>query len=193
VLRSRIAEVHFICPFDSIASVLADGIWCKLEQRKRYPNAPSVADPEVQKRRAAKVIPNGGRLHSYANVYFDARNSMMSTLRHLNDTLAILRVSDAVVDLPDVIVSDRNAAADDVIFRPAAQGVQALDESEVYAVWWNMSRDAKQRRCAEVLVPTHIPPQHILGAYVRTEACKAVVAAMCPPNFPITVKSDLYF
>lgn len=158
MLRGRIKEVHFICPFESAASVLSDGIWCKIEQRKRYPRATSIADPDVQDRRAAVRIPGGGRLHSYANLYFDARNSMMSALRHLNDTIAVVRVSHAVIDLPDVIVSDRNAAADDVIFRPAAKGIAALNRNEVYAEWWNMSRDAKQKRCAEVLVPRRVPP-----------------------------------
>lgn len=193
MLRSRITEVHFICPFDSVASVLDDGIWCKIEQRKRYPNATSVANPGVQDRRTAKVIPNGGKLHSYANVYFDARNSMMSVLRDLNDTLAVVRVSHKVVDLPDVIVADRNAAADDVIFRPAAEGVAALDENEVYAEVWNMTRDSKQKRCAEVLVPNRIPPQYIEGAYVRTQQCKTTLAPSCPSGFPIVVNGHLYF
>jgi len=185
--------VHFICPFENIASVLADGILCKIEQRRRRPGATSIADPDVQDRRAAVRIPGGGRLHSYANLYFDARNSMMSALRHLNDTLAVLRVSHEVLDLPDVIVSDRNAAADDVIFRPAGAGIAALNEEEVYAEWWTSSRDTKQRRCAEVLVPTRVAPEYIQGAYVRTEPCRVELAKLCPQGFDIVVDSHRYF
>jgi hypothetical protein len=193
VLRSRITEVHFICPFDNFASVVADGILCKVEQRKRYPSATSIADPDVQDRRAAKRIPNGGRLHSYANLYFDARNAMMSRLRHLNDTIAVVRISHEVVDFSEVVISDRNAAADDVIFRPAAAGIAALNEEEVYAEWWNTSRDAKQKRCAEVLVPNRVPPECIEGAYVRTEQCRVELAKRCQPGIPVVVNTHLYF
>jgi hypothetical protein len=118
---------------------------------------------------------------------------MMSALRHLNDTLAVLRVRDGVLDLPDVIVSDRNAAAGAVIFRPAVDGVAALNEDEVYATWWTSGIDAKQKRCAEVLVPDRIPPEYIFGAYVRTAACRAALSPLCPPNFPIAVQVNLYF
>jgi hypothetical protein len=193
VLRERIKEVHFICPFENIGSVLAEGILCKVEQRRRRPKATSIANPEVQVRRAAKLIPGGRRLHSYANLYFDARNSMMSVLRDLNDSLAILRVSHQIVDLPDVVVSDRNAAADDVIFRPAVTGIAALNEEEVYAEWWNTGRDARQKRCAEVLVPTRVAPEYIQGAYVRSEPCRAELAKLCPPGFDIVVDSHRYF
>lgn len=118
---------------------------------------------------------------------------MMSALRNLNDSLAVLRVDHSVLDLPDVIISDRNAAADAVIFRPAAEGVSALDADEVYARWWNSSIAAKQKRCAEALVPDLVPPQYIVGAYVRTEGVRQILASSCPAGFAIVVDSTFYF
>jgi ssDNA thymidine ADP-ribosyltransferase, DarT len=192
--RSRVDELHFICPFTNVASVLQRGILSKTLQHKLVPDAASVADADVQDRRAAvRVPPNGRALHSYANLYFHARNAMLSARRHLNDSLAVVRVSTAVLDLPDVIVTDRNAAADAVIFRNAAEGIAALDADAVYATWWNQSTDAKQRRCAEVLVPERVPPEYVLGAYVRTDPCKATLNDLCPPGFAIAVDLDLYF
>lgn len=192
--RSRITELHLICPFDNVPSVLARGILSNKLQRKQVPGATSVANAEVQARRAAvRIPPKREPLHSYANLYVHARNAMMSTLRHLNDTLAVVRVSDDVLELPGVIVADRNAAADDVIFRPAAGGVAALVEDEVYAVWWNQSRDAKQKRCAEVLVPDRVPPEYVVGAYVRNGACQSTLAGICSDDLAVTVNASLYF
>ncbi|MDP9357506.1 MAG: DUF4433 domain-containing protein [Chloroflexota bacterium] len=37
----------------------------------------SVASKEVQAIRRRKVVPNGRRLHQYANLYIDARNPML--------------------------------------------------------------------------------------------------------------------
>lgn len=191
--RARVQELHFICPFETVPSVLRFGILCKSEQRRRFPDARSIADPEVQELRASKVIPGGGRLHGYANLYFDSHNAMLSRLRHLNDTIAIIRVDDQVLDLPDVIVTDRNAAAGDVIFRPAESGLGALNEEDVYKVWWSGDRDSRQKRCAEVLVPRRVPPEYIRGAYVRTQRCRAELAALCPGEFDIVVDHSRYF
>lgn len=118
---------------------------------------------------------------------------MMSAIRAHNDSLAILRVDASVIDLRDVIVSDRNAASDDVIFRPAEPGINALVEEEVYAEWWNHSRDARQKRCAEVLVPNRVPPEYIIGAYVRNMDCAVTLTGICPHGFTIDVEPHRYF
>jgi ssDNA thymidine ADP-ribosyltransferase DarT-like protein len=192
--RSRVRELHFICPFENAPSVLERGILCKSRALRLDPPPTSVADTEVQALRAAVTIPGGGPLHSRVNLYFDARNAMMSRLRHLNDTLAVLGVSGDVLDLPDVIVTDRNAASGDATFRPAAEGIAALSEDEVYAEWWIQSRDAKQKRQAEVLVPRRVPPEYITGAYVRSVECAAGLADVCAGTaLTITVRPHLYF
>ena len=95
---------------------------------------------------------------------------MLSRVRHLNHDLAILRVDPAVVDLPGTIVADRNAAGPAAFF-PAAEGIAALDEEVVLATWWTSSLDARQRRCAEVLVPDVVDPANVVGAYVCTVGC----------------------
>jgi hypothetical protein len=192
--RGRVRELHFICPFENVASVLQFGILCKKAQRKQLPNAKSVANASVQDLRAAvRIPPHSTPLHSYANLYFHAGNSMMSALRHLNSELAIIRVDHSVIDLPGVIVSDRNAAAGAAIFRPAAQGVAALDADYVYARWWNQTLDQRQRRCAEVLVPEKVRPDYIQGAYVMNEACRQALAPLVRASFTITVDPDFYF
>lgn len=67
---------------------------------------------EVQARRENKQIPGAGKLHDYANLYFDAHNPMLSKLRARNDDLCVLRVDAKVLELPEVVVTDRNTACD---------------------------------------------------------------------------------
>lgn len=190
--RGRVREFHYICPLATVQSVLELGILSKDQQKSRCPDATSLANPEIQGIREAKVIPGGGRLHSYANLYFDSHNAMLSLLRHLNDSIAILRVDQAVMDLPGVIVTDRNAAASDVIFRPADTGLPALSEVDLYRIWWNTTRDTKQKRCAELLVPRRVPPEYVLGAYVRTESCRSALGTSCP-ELTVTVDASRFF
>ncbi len=191
--RARVHEFHFIAPFVNVPTILTSGILCHDEARRMFPQAKTVANPEIQERRAGTSVPNGEPLHSYANLYFDGRNAMMSTLRDFNDCLAILRVSPDVIDLPGVVVTDRNAAAGTATFRTALEGIARLDESEVFARWWRDNLEARQKRMAEVLVPARIEPDLIVGAYVQTESGRAALAALCPDGFPITVNPDYYF
>ena len=53
----------------------------------------SIAMNEVQKRREIVKVPNGLRLHQYANLYFDPRNPMLSRKRDQNEEICILRSS----------------------------------------------------------------------------------------------------
>jgi ssDNA thymidine ADP-ribosyltransferase, DarT len=188
-----VRELHYLCFFDNIGSILQWGIVSKNEQRRRFPAALSFADPELQKWRAANRVPNGLPLYDYVNLYFDASNAMLLRLRAFSDTLAILRISPDVIDFPGTVVSDRNASAEERIFRPAASGIPALNEGEVYSESWHGSQEAQQKRCAELLVPGTIPPESINGAFVRTDACRLQVEASCPPEFAITVDPNRYF
>ncbi len=189
--RGHVSELHNIAHFENIPSILDHGILChqlasKLSHR-------SVASDEVQSIRAAKSVPNGLPLHRYVNLYFDARNSMMSAIRHLNQELAILRVDAHSLDLPGVVVTDRNAAGAARFF-DSAEGIAALEEEAVYARWWNDSYDAKQRRCAEVLVPRGLPPESILGAYVMDDECMTRLLGIIEPRrMSVTVNADLFF
>ena len=105
--------------------------------------------------------------------------------------LTVLSVDPNVLDLPGVIVSDRNAASGTARFRPAAEGIAALDESEVYARWWNDSRDAMQKRCTEVLVPERIDLSMISHTYVPDDdAARALESTVGAEVLEIRVTSD---
>lgn len=160
-------------PIENVPSILAHGILAN----RRVAQLPhrSIAMKEIQDRRRNKQIPNARPLHEYANLYFDAHNPMLSKRRSQNDTICVLRIAPAVLDLSGVIVADCNAASDYVRFYPVSDGLRALDREMVYARFWLNRTDPfdemrrKSIKCAEVLVPEKVEPQFVIGAYVANE------------------------
>lgn len=141
----------------------------------------SVADEEIQARRAAIRVPGGRPLHEYANVYVTARNPMMYRRKEQHEALAVVSIDTRVLDLAGVVVTDRNATVDMVRFEPAPEGLAIVDESLTFAEFWTHEdyfeqirrRQAKQ---AEVLVPDRVSPEHIRGAYVSCASAEQALA-----------------
>jgi ssDNA thymidine ADP-ribosyltransferase, DarT len=75
-----LAEFQNIALIDNLPSVLEHGILSHAEAKKI--THLSVALQAVQDKRDAKRVPGGLPLHEYANVYFHARNPMMSLRRN---------------------------------------------------------------------------------------------------------------
>lgn len=68
------------------------------------------------------------------------------------------------------------------------------DEAIVTAKRWTDSPDAKQRRMAEVLVPSRVPPSFIRGAYVPDDdAAQRLQAHLGGRSLPIRVHPWLFF
>jgi len=193
--RSDVVELHYITPIDNVPSILQHGIL----SNRLASNLPheSVAMAEIQVRRINKKIPGAGDLHSYANLYFDAHNPMLSRRREQNDTICILRIDANVLDLPSVIVADRNASTDYVRFSPAA-GIESLDKDKLFARYWTNSQDENERRahkrlkCAEVLVPNKVEPNYVLGAYVANEKALASFRRL-NTRLTVCIRNDIFF
>src|SRR2546427_5072035 len=125
--RTDLNELHCITPLRNLRSILEVGILSHVRAAGR-PSV-SIANPEVQQLRAAKRVPGGRMLHEYANLYISARNAMLYQVlgfparpptQHLS--VCVLGVDTAVLDLPDVVITDRNAASILSIFLPSPQG-----------------------------------------------------------------------
>ena len=193
--RSDVAELHYIAPIANAASIMAHGILSN--RRAGRLQHESIAMQEVQGRRVNKGIPGGMSLHDYVNLYFDARNPMLSKCRSQNQQICVLRVNVEVLDLEGVIVADRNAASSYARFYPVEAGIAALDKDLVYARYWThqdpyeaMTR--KSIKCAEVLVPERVDPRFITGAYVINEAGLAAVQAAHEALAGV-IKRDMFF
>lgn len=98
----------------NLKSIFQHGILSKNEKLIRDISSTDLSNPDVQKRRDDKRIPNHGMLHDYANLYFNPRNPMMYYLiNHKKiDDLCIVCVDKRVLDLEGTVVSDRNAASE---------------------------------------------------------------------------------
>lgn len=100
-----IQELHYITHIGNVPSICKHGILS--HKQAGDVSHVSVASPDVQERRAKKIIPGGLPLHAYVNLYFDARNPMMYFLQAKHADLCILQIAPAVMNLPGAIVSDR--------------------------------------------------------------------------------------
>lgn len=189
--RQDLREFHHITAFANVASILEEGILA--HDRAAGRQQADLADPEVQERRRRIVLPSGRRLHDYACLYVDARNAMLYRLvQEGRQDLAVLAVDVRVLDLEGVIVTDRNAASGVALFNDAATGIRALESEKAFATWW-IERDARQRRCAEVLVPARVPQDHILHAYVPSHADAGRLRLRLASDLDIRVSSHLFF
>ena len=94
------------------------------------------------------------------------------------EAICVLAVSTDVLDVPQAIVTDQNAAGTYASFRAAPGGLRYVDRELRFADNW---RDGDQiqywrkkaAKCAEVLVPDRVEPQYLLHAYVASEEMKA--------------------
>jgi len=153
---------------------------------------------EIQDRRRVKRIPKAGPLHDYVNLYFDAHNPMLSKCRRHNDSICVLRVKATVLELPEVIVTDRNAAAEWARFYRVAEGLRAHEKELVFAEYWTNSTDLLDERrrkavtYAEVLVPSSLAPELLLGAYVANERALRTYQDLDIP-LSVIINSGMFF
>jgi hypothetical protein len=197
--RDELAELQNIVHRDNLQSILQRGILSH-DGVARLPHR-SVADHSVQDRRASIVVPpTRRRLHTYANLYFNARNIMMyrvlCDLDWQRDQLCVVGVSTDVLDLPGVVVTDRNAASWPW-WKAPNEALPLLDRATIFAPRWNhademQKRDHQQRMCAEVLVPDRVAPELIRRIYVPAESCRASAEAVSG-GMMVEVKGPLFF
>lgn len=193
-MSNRVTELHSIMPIANISSVLEHGILSH-DAAKDLTHS-DVSLLEVQDKRAKKEVPNGLKLHQYANLYFHARNPMMYKRQNQANELCILRISNQVINLPGVVLTDQNAASDYVRFLIPTE-YQRINFDWVYAEDWTDSDQITQWRkssakCAETLVPHNIDPSYIQGAYIVNDSVKVSLHQQGFRGL-VTVSPNLFF
>lgn len=191
----NLTEFQNICPLSNIPSVLEHGILSHAEASRCAHQ--SVALEDVQARRANKSVPGGQPLHQYANVYFHARNPMMSRVRDQAAKLCVLRVSLEILKIPGAVITDQNAASQYVRFSmPSRLGSMNLER--IFARDWRHPNDQIEEwrhsstKCAEALIPDRIPAQFLVGAFVFSAAAQTELEQF-GFRLPIEVDPDLFF
>lgn len=188
-------EFQNITLIANIPSILQHGVVSYVEAAK-LPHL-SVALQDVQEKRDVKRVPGGLALHEYANVYFHARNPMMSRRRDEAARLCVLRISIDILSIPGAVITDQNAASKYVKFSAPNQ-LQFMNLDYIFAENWKHPDDQIQEwrhssaKCAEVLIPEKIPPRFILGAFVLNASSLSQLQAQ-GFQLPIKLDPDLFF
>ena len=191
----RVTDFHCIMPLANIPSVLAHGILSH-EGAARLAHD-SVALQAVQDLRDVKQVPGGLRLHQYANLYFHARNPMLSKRRNEAGNLCVLRVSTNVLALSGVVLADSNASSKYARFLAPWQW-RYLVFDDIFAMNWKHQDDQiaewrhSARKCAEVLVPHRVDVEFLIGSYVVDEAAADRLNSLGFP-LPIAIDPVLFF
>lgn len=194
-MLTTLQEFQNITPICNIPSILANGILSYVKAEK-LPHK-SVALQGVQDQRDAKTVTGGLPLHQYANVYFHARNPMMSRRRNEAQQLCVLRVSTQILQIPGAVITDQNAASKYVRFS-APDRLRHMNLDYVFARSWKYPDNQIEEwrhssaKCAEALIPHQIPPTFLLGAYVVSESAKASLISL-GFQLPIQIDADLFF
>ncbi|KWI33224.1 MULTISPECIES: DUF4433 domain-containing protein [Burkholderia] len=190
----RVTEFHCIMPIVNLPSVMQYGI-VSYERAEKLKHR-SVAMQPVQERRDVKQVPQGLRLHQYANLYFHARNPMMYKRKNEAPQLSVLRISVDVLGIEGTVVSDMNAASNYVRFLSPRQ-MDQLNYDRIYALDWRDEHEPtflrkRAQKCAEVLVPHRVDAALILGAYAcNAAAARAIRHAV--PELAVGIDADLFF
>lgn len=141
-----------------------------------------ISNQDVQRRRENKLLPNGKTIHQCANLYINARNAMMFQKSHENlDNLCVLRVKYDVIDLPNVVISNKNAAAKDASFFTPIEALAKLDFEKIFSESWaeeEAGENLKQIMMAEVLIPDKVDNSMIDSILVGSEKAKERVQAI---------------
>jgi hypothetical protein len=199
---SDLSELQCIMPIANIRSVSRNGILSHSRvARLTAGGHTSVASSDIQQIRSGTRVPNARPLHEYVNLYFCARNPMMSLILYkgwaTEQDLSVLRVDPAVLNLPGTVIADGNAASTYTAFRAAPAGLEYIDGKMTYATNWVHPDEIetwrhKSAMCAEVLVPDVVAPRFILGAWVVDATAKSAFDALST-SIPCDVNAHVFF
>ncbi|HME32616.1 MAG TPA: DUF4433 domain-containing protein [Terriglobales bacterium] len=193
--RAELYELGYIVPIDTVPSILQHGILSH-KRAERIPHQ-TIAQQDIQNLRARVVVPNGRGLHEYANLYICPRNPMLLKRSNIHEQICVLQVRVDVIDLPNVVITDSNAASKYARFMPAPAGLAIVDRDRTFADWWTHPDQIEQwrhsaQKCAEALVPDVAPACYIFGAYVSNEWSGEHLLRIAP-TLPITINGNMFF
>lgn len=194
----ELRDFQFMTHVDNVPGILQDGILSHNGMEGK-PHV-SVADPDVQARRATVKVPNGRPLHQYANVYFHARNPMLYRILNTRGVcdLVIVTIRKEVAHMPDAIMTDRNAATDLVQFAPSPDGLAVLDAARVYSRSWPSPDPIEAARnfnakFAELLVPDVVPVDKLNDLTVPCKHAAKRLADLGVTAGMVQTDYDLFF
>jgi len=182
----RIRELYYITHIDNIPSILKKGILSHERIEKEKVQYTPIYDKEIISRRQNIVVPDGRRLWSFANLFFNARNPMLYRVTREKSVseIAVLGIRIDVIDRGDVFLTTGNAACEESEIMSSVNAKKIFKEiiKEVSKDWWGIADGSKRKIMAECLVPDAVPSDKIASIYVPNHAALEKVYGLIAPT-----------
>ncbi len=196
--KAEIKSLFYITHVENVPAILKNGIPSHALVESRHVPFTPIYDAGIVSNRKAKATPERASLWEYANLYFQPRNPMMYRVVHEKTTknLAVIGVKPSVLERPDVMIADGNAANTPTQFFKAGRGLKVIEAQwpVIQAEYWNDQDGSKRKIMAECLVPEQIPPEYVHTVFVADhEAKKHVEAMIGPSSIPVVPEPNFFF
>jgi len=158
-----------------------------------------IYDGNIVSRRKEKITPSGKGLWEYANLYFQPRNPMMYRVIHearSKEDIAVVGLTPQVMNKPEALITDGNAANDPTLFYTVPEGKKVLQAQWKFINndWWNDLDGSKRKIMAECLIPAFIESSFIHTIFVANQAAKERVERIISSyNVSVVPEPHMFF
>ena len=195
---SNIRELFYITHINNLSSILSRGVYSHEKIETDEIHSTPIYDTNIVSRRKEITIPGGRNLWSYANLYFQPRNTMMYRVVHEKDPtdLAVVGIKTTILNENGIYITDGNAAHDSTQFYPPNKGMDILRKqwSIIQNDWWNRDDGSKRKIMAECLIPNQVNPDNIQAVYVANNSTREKAQRILgDSNIPISTQPDMFF
>lgn len=153
--KAVIKNLFYITHISNVPSILENGILSHGQVEADNINFTPIYDAGIVSNRKKRETPDRKSLWEYANVYFQPRNPMMYRVVHekTSKDLAVIGVKPSILQLPDVLVTDGNAANNPTLFYNASDGLKVVEAQwqVIQAEYWNELDGSKRKIMSECL------------------------------------------
>lgn len=165
--------VFHITHAKNLPGILKRGLLSKNHAKGASLKYTSIADEGIQQRRSELTVPialDGATVHDYVPCFFGARPPMLYAVkyRHDQDEILYVGIKWCILDLPDTIFTDGNAATQGTSFFSGVAKLGEVDQAAARATQWNTPPELRRKKQAEVLVRNRVPPEYVGWVVART-------------------------
>ena len=174
---NRPKHFYYITHKDNLKSILKKGILSRSQTKENLwtkifkQGIKSIHSEDVVQRRKDTQF-RGRSLWDYANVYFQARNSMLFSVKEKfgKENIIVLQINSDILNIPSAGITDGNAASQSTnFFEDIDRGLSVLNQNQFDKQYWSDKDDSKRTIMAEALVPDQIPKEKILGIFTANQ------------------------